>query len=127
MTKQLVLSELRALTAVPASCLVACVSDTTMCKQACGHRELLDHETAGQVAGDSVDFLHVFVKLSDVKSLNATGASSSRVSFDYQHADRPSPRSALTASLEQEHSSTESPRWDLAAQCSPALEGLVLL
>ena len=70
--------------------------------QACGDRELLDHEVVGRVAGKSAEFLHVFVRLSDVKSFNVTGTN--QAAFEYQQTDRPSPRSsksALTASLSQ--------------------------
>ena len=74
------------------------------CSQVLGDRDLMEHEVVGQLAkrnSANPDYLHVFVKLSDVSSVSFHTESAKPLIFDLSDAPSKtlSPRSALTHSL----------------------------
>ena len=74
------------------------------CSQVLGDRDLMEHEVVGQLAkrnSTNPDYLHVFVKLSDVSSVSLDTESAKPLIFDLSDAPSKtlSPRSALTHSL----------------------------
>ncbi len=82
--------------------------------QVLGDRDLMEHEVVGQLAqkkSATSDYLHVFVKLSDVSSVSLDTASSKPLVFDLSDAPSKmlSPRSALTHSLVTSKPVTPSP------------------
>ncbi|DBA97278.1 hypothetical protein WJX77_011492 [Trebouxia sp. C0004] len=79
-------------------------ADKAKCSLVLGDRDLMEHEVVGQLAkknSANPDYLHVFVKLSDVSSVTLDTESAKPLIFDLSDAPSktPSPRSALTHSL----------------------------
>lgn len=79
-------------------------ADKANCSLVLGDRDLMEHEVVGQLAqrnSPTSDYLHVFVKLSDVSSVSLDTESSKPLVFNLSDAPRQmmSPRSALTHSL----------------------------
>ena len=68
--------------------------------QVLGDRELAGHEVIGALTKDDASFLHIFVKLQDVQSLDLDTAAGHKLSFvSPSQLEDKSPRSALTAAL----------------------------
>ena len=72
--------------------------------QVLGERDLMEHEVVGQLASrnpTSSEYLHVFVKLSDVAAVTLDTDTSTPLTFNLLDAPNStmSPRSALTRSL----------------------------
>lgn len=72
--------------------------------QVLGDRDLMEHEVVGQLAkrnSATPDYLHVFVRLSNVASITLDNDPAQTLAFDITDASAhtTSPRSALTRSL----------------------------
>lgn len=79
-------------------------ADKAKCSLVLGDRDLMEHEVVGQLAkrnSANPDYLHVFVKLSDVSSVSLDTEGAKPLIFDLSDAPSKtlSPRSALTHSL----------------------------